>query len=68
VQKESRLELKSVFMSYDAPAALYKKLRMKNLRFALTMNDLFYWSTVKQERGIQYPFARSFTFSLSTRF
>jgi len=68
VQRENRLELKSVYLSYDSPASLYKKLRMKNLRFALTMNDIFYWSTVKLERGIQYPFARSFTFSLSTRF
>lgn len=68
VQREDRLELKSVYLSYDAPATLYKRLKMKNLRFALTMNDLFYWSTVKLERGIEYPFARSFTFSLSTRF
>ena len=68
VQREDRLELKSVYLSYDAPASLYKQLKMKNLRFALTMNDLFYWSTVKLERGIEYPFARSFTFSLSTRF
>jgi TonB-linked SusC/RagA family outer membrane protein len=68
VQKENRLELRSVYCSYDAPAALYRRFRMKSLRFALTLNDLAYWSTVKLERGIQYPFARSFTFSLSTRF
>ncbi|TWI80925.1 SusC/RagA family TonB-linked outer membrane protein [Chitinophaga japonensis] len=68
VQQENRVELKSVFLSYEAPASVYKRLKMKNLRCALTMNDLAYWSSVKIERGIDYPFARSFTFSLSTRF
>ncbi len=68
VQRENRVELKSVYLSYEAPASLYKKLRMKNLRCALNMNDIAYWSSIKIERGIDYPFARSFTFSLSTRF
>ncbi|KAA2240388.1 SusC/RagA family TonB-linked outer membrane protein [Chitinophaga agrisoli] len=68
VQEENRLELKSVYLSYEAPAAFCKRLRMKGLRCALTMNDLAYWSSVKIERGIEYPFARNFTFSLSTRF
>lgn len=68
VQRENRVELKAVYFSYEAPASLYKRLRMKNLRCALNMNDIAYWSSVKIERGIDYPFARSFTFSLSTRF
>lgn len=68
VQKENRVELKSVYLSYDAPGSIYKRLRMKNLRCALNMNDIAYWSSIKIERGIDYPFARSFTFSLSTRF
>jgi len=68
VQRENRLELKAVYLSYEAPASIYKRLRMKNLRCALNMNDIAYWSSIKLERGIDYPFARSFTFSLSTRF
>ncbi|SIN68038.1 SusC/RagA family TonB-linked outer membrane protein [Chitinophaga niabensis] len=68
VQKENRLEFKSVYVSYDAPAQWYRRLKMKSLRFALNLNDLAYWSSIQVERGIDYPFARSFTFSLSTRF
>ncbi|WP_341843545.1 SusC/RagA family TonB-linked outer membrane protein [Chitinophaga caseinilytica] len=68
VQEENRLELKSIFLSYDFPAGFYKKLRMHYLRLSANMNDLAYWSTVKAERGIDYPFARSITFTLSTRF
>lgn len=68
VQEENRLEFKSVYISYDAPAQWYKRMKMKSLRFALNLNDLAYWSSLQVERGIDYPFARSFTFSLSTRF
>ncbi|MBS0031490.1 SusC/RagA family TonB-linked outer membrane protein [Chitinophaga sp. 22321] len=68
VQKENRLEFKAVYLSYEAPKALYERLKMKSLRFSLNMNDIGYWSTVAAERGIDYPFARSFTFSLQTRF
>jgi TonB-linked SusC/RagA family outer membrane protein len=68
VQRENRVELKAVYLSYEAPQSIYKRLRMKNLRCALNMNDIAYWSSIKIERGIDYPFARSFTFSLSTRF
>lgn len=68
VQRENRVELKSVYMSYEPPAKFYKRLKMKNLRLALNMNDLGYWSSIQVERGINYPFARSFTFTLSSRF
>ncbi|UYQ92115.1 SusC/RagA family TonB-linked outer membrane protein [Chitinophaga horti] len=68
IQDENRVELKSVFLSYDAPASFYSRLKVKSLRCSITMNDLAYWSTIKAERGIDYPFARNFIFSLSTRF
>lgn len=68
VQQENRLEFKSVYASWEAPASLYKRLKMKSLRLALNLNDLAYWSSLQIERGIDYPFARSFTFSLATRF
>lgn len=68
VQQENRLEFKSLYFSYEAPAALYERLKMKSLRLSLNMNDIGYWSTIQAERGIDYPFARSFTFSLQTRF
>jgi hypothetical protein len=41
---------------------------MKNFRLAITMNDVFHWSTMKIERGIEYPYARSLTFSVQTSF
>ena len=41
---------------------------MTNLTFTLTANDVLRWSSVKQERGIDYPFARSITFGLRAGF
>lgn len=68
IQKENTLELKTVYLSYDFQPAVYKKMGMKSLRLAATANDLVRFSTIRAERGINYPFARSITFSLQTSF
>lgn len=68
VQKDNVLELQSVYLSYDFDKQVYSKLAMRNLRVAFTMNDIGRWSTMQTERGIDYPFARSFTFSIQTSF
>lgn len=68
VQKENILELNSVYASYDFNKAFCNKLAMKNLRLSLTVNDAYRWSSMKIERGLEYPFARLFTFSLQTSF
>lgn len=68
VQRENRVQWTALFASWDAPPSLYTRMKMKSLRLSFNMNDIGYWSTVAQMRGIEYPFARSFTFSLSTRF
>jgi hypothetical protein len=68
VQKDNVLELQSLYLSYDFAKSLYSKLAMRNLRVAFTMNDVWHWSTMQTERGIDYPFARTFTFSIQTSF
>ena len=68
VEPENVLQLQSFYLSYDTKETFYKRLGMQNLRFAFTMNDVFTWSSVEEERGIDYPFAHSFTFSLTATF
>lgn len=68
IQRDDLVELQSLYFSYDAAKSFYSRLGMRNLRFALTFNDVWRWSSIKQERGIDYPFARSFTLSLQTSF
>jgi hypothetical protein len=41
---------------------------VQTLRAAVTANDLWRASTIALERGINYPFARGFTFSIQTTF
>jgi TonB-linked SusC/RagA family outer membrane protein len=45
-----------------------KKLGLRDLRFSINLNDLLRFSTVKQERGLSYPFARSLSFSIQAYF
>jgi TonB-linked SusC/RagA family outer membrane protein len=64
VQKDNLIELQSLYFSYDVNPASIRKLGLKNLRIAATGNDLFRTSSIATERGINYPYARSITFSL----
>jgi len=45
-----------------------KKLYTERLKLSFYMNDLFRISSVKTERGLNYPYAHSFSFSLSATF
>ena len=68
VQKNNTLKFNSVRVNYDFDRKLVSRIGLKRLNFALTMNDLGVLSTIDQERGTSYPFARSFGFTLSTGF
>lgn len=68
VQKENLLELQSLYLSYDLAQALARSIGFQSLRGAVTMNDLLHISSIKQERGIDYPFARSLTCSILATF
>ncbi|GGH23745.1 SusC/RagA family TonB-linked outer membrane protein [Sphingobacterium alkalisoli] len=64
IMPDNLLALQSVFLSYDFETAWVQKMSLSRLRLGLTANDIFRMSTVRQERGINYPFARSISFSL----
>lgn len=68
IERNNVLELRSVFLSYDFGQNLLKKIRMNNLRASVTLNDVWRTSSMAIERGIEYPFARSFTMSLQANF
>ena len=65
VEEYNYLKLSSLNVAYDFEVEKYGFERFK-LMFA--MNDVFRTSSVQVERGLSYPFARSFTFSLQTTF
>ncbi len=68
IEDEYTLSLRSLSLAYDFNPKIYSKLHLSRLRIEFLMNDVFRTSSVKQERGFDYPFARSFEFSLSTSF
>ncbi|RFS20669.1 SusC/RagA family TonB-linked outer membrane protein [Chitinophaga silvatica] len=68
IQKENLVELQSLYLSYDLKQQQVRKLGLQALRGSITMNDVFRISSIKQERGIGYPFARSLTCSILATF
>jgi len=69
VQDENTLTLQNVNLSYNVMSQKWLK-RMKMQAFSITANtgELFYLSSVKQERGLDYPFSRQLSLTLQATF
>ena len=68
VEDNNYLTLSSLNLSYDFSSELLRKVSVDRLKLSLIGNDIFRCSTVKMERGLTYPFARTFTFSMQLSF
>ncbi len=71
LMKDNELYLATLNLGYRFKHSNYKFLNRVNvdvLGLNFTTNDLLRLSTVKRERGLSYPFARSYTMSLSIIF
>lgn len=69
VQDWSELVFSSVSLSYNFSRMNFiKRTPFKTLMFNCNMNDLGRLSTVRTERGLDYPYARTFSFSLTASF
>lgn len=70
VEDENTLRLNTLSLSYDLPATWLKKVHLpfEYVSIAGYAEDLLYMSSVKRERGTDYPYARTYTFSLTLRF
>jgi len=63
------LELQSVSLQYrwNTPW-LQRTTHLESAVFAVSMSDLFYWSSVKYERGTNYPYARNLQATVTLTF
>ena len=68
VLRENYIKAESISVGYDFESQAVQKLGIQSLRLQANTTDLFRISSIKEERGIEYPFARSFSFSLSAMF
>lgn len=68
VQEENLLSGESFSLGYEFNPSKLKRYGMSALRLQANMNDIFRISSVKEERGIDYPFARTVSMSMSVTF
>ena len=55
-------------VGYEFPDRIVRKAHLGAMNLQLTMTDLFRATSVRVERGIDYPFAKSVTMSLGITF
>ena len=67
--KENVFELQNISLQYafDGPK-LKEKAKIQSIILGVNMSDIFHLSTIRQERGTGYPFARHASMSLSLTF
>lgn len=68
VMDENTISGESFNIGYEFTQSFVKRMGLAALNMQANMNDIFRYSTVKSERGIDYPFARTLSFSLSATF
>ncbi|GEP98722.1 SusC/RagA family TonB-linked outer membrane protein [Chitinophaga cymbidii] len=68
VQDNNELICESLSAYYRFSDELNKKMRLQNTRITFFTGDLFRITSIKRERGLSYPFSRTFTLQLQTSF
>ncbi len=69
IQKENIISGESINLGYEFKDQKWiTGLGLSRLRLNAYMNDIFRISSIKEERGIDYPFARAVSFSLNANF
>lgn len=68
VQKNNWLKLSSLSLSYDIPREILDKSFIERCKFTFSMTDVFRLSTIKEERGTSYPFARTISMGFNLTF
>ena len=68
VVTENTFSGEAISVGYETTATWLRYAGIQGLNLRAYMNDIFRISSFKEERGIEYPFARTVTFSLGLRF
>ena len=68
VMDDNSLIGESFNLGYEFPDRLIRRMRISALNLQLTMTDVFRATSVRVERGIDYPFARTVTMAVGITF
>lgn len=68
VQEENVFSLESIHMEYEFVDGWIRTLGLSSMKAFVAMRDAFRLSTIRSERGTEYPFARTLEAGLSINF
>lgn len=68
VQNYDYLNFSGLSLGYDFKQERIQRIGLNSLGVRFNANDLCRWSTVKEERGISYPYAKNYSFTLNVGF
>ncbi|WP_439184632.1 SusC/RagA family TonB-linked outer membrane protein [Carboxylicivirga taeanensis] len=68
IEQQNFIELSSLNLTYQFELDSFKKVGIDRFKVSAIGNNIFRWSTVKMERGINYPFARNYSLSVQLSF
>lgn len=68
VQDRNEVTVSSISAYYEFPQSVVKPLRMQRMRLTFYINNVATFSSIKVERGLSYPFARSMSVALTATF
>jgi TonB-linked SusC/RagA family outer membrane protein len=69
VMDENSFRFQTISIGYDLPVEWTKRyLSIPYVSVRGYLEDILYLSTIKRERGLDYPFSRKFSLSLTVRF
>ena len=68
VMDDNSLVGESFNVGYELPDRIVRRMGIGAVNLQLTMTDIFRATSVKVERGIDYPFARTVTMSMGVTF
>lgn len=68
VQDYNYVAFGGLSVGYDFKQQFVRKMYLTSLGLRFNANDICRWSSVKEERGLNYPYARNFSFTVSVGF
>ncbi|MBQ8502369.1 MAG: SusC/RagA family TonB-linked outer membrane protein [Bacteroides sp.] len=68
VQDNNSLVLSNLSLTYTVPQKYITRFGLEYMKLYASTTDLFRISSIKQERGTNYPYARSFSLGINLRF
>jgi hypothetical protein len=68
VMEDRLFELQTASLEYRFDSQWLKKAGIQNLRVSVNANELFHISSIRRERGLEFPFARRVGMSLIAMF